>query len=306
MRSTPSPRVRLLAALALILAASGIAFLLIHGSAGNDQANDTSPGTSVPVVTGPKTTPSKPQKPREKKHTQLEGVAALDSALISRPVVVVSVYAKDVSTDVQAMDEAKAGAALVGAGFVPFNVYDEKIARQLGNLLGNEFQVSTPTLLIFKRPRKLAFQLDGFADSKVVAQAAHDVFPVEEPWVSEANGICARYARSLQPLREAVQSSDLTTAAGRKSASASLERGASALDREIQDLGGIRATVTKAASYEQLVTDLKQAAANLHAEAKAIGANDLEGAQAIETKNATLAETLNTLVDRLQLTSCSA
>jgi hypothetical protein len=303
MRTAPSPRVRLLAVLALILAASGVAFLLIHGSGGNNSANGA-PSATVPVVTRPRTTP-KPEKPKKKQNQQVEGVAALDASLVSHPVVVVSVYAQNVSTDTEAMNEAKAGAASVGAGFVAFNVYEEKIARQLGTLLGSNFEGTTPAVLIFKRPRKLAFEHDGFVDSKVVAQAAYDAYPHEEPWVTTANNICARYNVLLNPLQKKIQSA-ATTSAGQKQTSTAMIQAATTIDQEVNTLEAVRATASKASTYRRFLAGAREIAVNLRAEANAIDKNDQSAGQTAAAKNTTLTSSVSALASELQLTTCSS
>jgi hypothetical protein len=308
MKSTPSPRVRFLAVLALILLAAAGAYLLMTGSSKKSAASDTA-GTQVTsrTTTQTQTTAKKKSKShKSKRKTSVEGVTALDAALVAHPIVVVSVYARNVATDTEAMKEAKAGAAEVGAGFVAFNVYDEKLARQLGTLLGSSTQVANPTVLFFKRPRILAFTLKGFADSQVVAQAAQNVFPREEPWVGEAKRICARFSTSLLTALTTARRGDLNTAAGRKQAAAGLGRSATLLNQEVQALSGVRANVGKAMKYAQLVADLKQISTNMSSEAGAIGRHDLATAKATDLKNGTLIATMSALASSLQLTSCAS
>jgi hypothetical protein len=235
----------------------------------------------------------------------IEGIAALDAALVAHPLVVVSVYARNVTTDTEAMKEAKAGAAVVGAGFVAFNVYQEKLARQLGTLLGSSTQVASPEVLFFKRPRTLAFVLKGFADSQVVAQAAQNVFPHEDPWVNEANLICTRFSTSIGKAETDAKNADRSTAAGRKQAAAALERAANLIGQEARALSKVRANVSKAKKFTQLVADLKQVSTNMSSEAEAIRRND-PTAQTIDQKNTVLIATMITLASDLQLTTCAS
>lgn len=308
MKSTPSPRVRVLAVLALILLAGAGAYVLINGSSKTSSASDTA-GTNVTLHTTTQTQTTAKRSPKShnsKRKTSVEGAAALDAALVAHPVVVVSVYAYNVATDNAAMKEAKAGAAEVGAGFVAFNVYDEKLARQMGKLLGGSAQVANPAVLFFKRPRTMAFELQGFADSQVVAQAAQNVFPREEPWVGEAKHICARFSTSLGTALTKANSADLNTAAGRKQAAAALGRGATLLNQEAQALSGVRANMGNTKKYAQLIADLKQVSTNMSSEAEAIRRNDQQTAQATDQKNATLVVTMSTLASSLQLTTCAS
>jgi hypothetical protein len=309
MKSTPSPRVRFLAVIALILFAGGVAYLLIHSSSGTNSASDTAATnlTSSTTTRTRSTTTTQGKKPeKKKKKTPVEGTAALDAALVSHPLVVVSVYAQNVAPDTSAMEEARAGAARAGVGFVAFNVYDEKLARQLADLLGSNSQVESPAVLFFKRPRTLAFTLQGFSDSQVVAQAAQNVFPHLEPWVNEANLICDRYSSSITKAGNEATGADRSTAAGRNQAAAALEQGAALLTKEAKALSAVRATVSKAKKLVQFVADLKLVATNLSSEAAAIRRNDIPTATTIDQKNTTLVETMSTLASGLQLTSCAS
>ena len=95
--------------------------------------------------------------------------AAVDAALRSHEVVVVSLYVPGARVDQLAIDEARAGAALGGAGFVALNVLDEKTAKPLLAKLGT---LEDPSLLVVKRPGALALRMSGFVDRDTVAQAA--------------------------------------------------------------------------------------------------------------------------------------
>ena len=94
---------------------------------------------------------------------------AVDAALRSHEVVVVSLYVPNARVDELATDEARAGAALSGAGFVALNVLEEKTAKPLLEQLGT---LEDPSLLVVKRPGEVALQLSGFVDRDTVAQAA--------------------------------------------------------------------------------------------------------------------------------------
>ena len=95
--------------------------------------------------------------------------AAVDVALRSHEVVVVSLYVPNARVDELATAEARAGAALGGAGFVALNVLDEKTAKPLLEKLGT---LEDPSLLVVKRPGEVALRLSGFVDRDTVAQAA--------------------------------------------------------------------------------------------------------------------------------------
>jgi hypothetical protein len=95
--------------------------------------------------------------------------SSIASALQSREVVVVSLYAPNLPLDDMALQEARTGAAAVGAGFVALNVLNESQARPLAELLGT---LEDPAVLVFKRPGDVYLRLPGFADQQTVAQAA--------------------------------------------------------------------------------------------------------------------------------------
>ncbi|HEY5159511.1 MAG TPA: hypothetical protein VII83_00430 [Gaiellaceae bacterium] len=302
---------RFLAVLALILLAAAGAYVLMRGSS----STSSTAGTQATLPTTTKATTrttttakqnAKVEKRKKSKHkTPLEGVTALDAALVAHPLVVVSVYARSVATDEQAMKEAKAGAARVGAGFVAFNVFDEKIARQLATLLGDN-ATSSPEVLFFKRGRKLAFTLQGFADSQVVAQAAKNVYPVSEPWVRDANTICGRYSAPLATAQGKIRIADLNTAAGRKQAAAGLDEAAALLNKETKSLSAVRPTRSAAKDYAQIVADLRQVATNIRSEAQALRSNDQATAKATDQKNAALIASASNLATTLQISTCAS
>jgi hypothetical protein len=97
--------------------------------------------------------------------------APLANALGRHRTVVVSLYNPYSQVDGIAFAEARAGAQLAGAGFVPLNVLSKaqvgKLTEQLG-LLPN------PGLLVYVRPARLAARFSGFADKETVAQATQN------------------------------------------------------------------------------------------------------------------------------------
>jgi hypothetical protein len=195
-----SPRVRILAA-ALFLAVAALAagFMLLGGSPGSSQAAVKVIKPLHPVNKAAKTAAKKatvkpkakaPAKKSAKKFTRksakpkvaagpavIDGMpAALAHALASHAVVVVSLYAPRSPVDAMATDEAKHGAALAGAGFVAFNVADEKIVSPLTSLLTGaqtaaDRVLDGPAVLVFQRPGALFVRFNGFADRDTVAQA---------------------------------------------------------------------------------------------------------------------------------------
>ena len=191
-----SPRVRILAA-ALVLAVASLAagFMLLGGSPSSSQAavktikplhpvNKAAKKAAKPKARVPaKKLAPKPARKVAKKVAKPNGPSVIDGmpaalarALASHAVVVVSLYAPRSSVDAMATDEAKHGAALAGAGFVAFNVADEKIVSPLTSLLTGaqtaaDRVLDGPAVLVFQRPRTLFVRFNGFADRDTVAQA---------------------------------------------------------------------------------------------------------------------------------------
>ena len=95
------------------------------------------------------------------------------STLRRENVVVLALWGSGGKIDRLALDEAAAGAAAAGVGFVPLNVLQsnreaEALTLKLGVVL------RAPTVLFFTGSGDLALRLDGFRDRETVAQAALD------------------------------------------------------------------------------------------------------------------------------------
>jgi hypothetical protein len=94
-------------------------------------------------------------------------------ALRRHDVVVVSLWGTGGKIDGVARDEAAAGAAAAGAGFVALNVIgDARAAEAL--TLELDTVLRAPGVLLFTGSDTLANKLDGFRDRETVAQAALD------------------------------------------------------------------------------------------------------------------------------------
>ena len=186
-----SPPVRIFALVAALAAVGGALAMFTLGRGSAEPVPVAAPAplaqqSAQAKAVAPKTavaTPAKPAKAAAKpaarpaaaappKNPPLEpsGLpAAVDVALRSHEVVVVSLYVPGARVDGLAIDEARAGAALGGAGFVALNVLDEKTAKPLLAKLGTH---QDPSLLVVKRPGEVALELSGFVDRDTVAQAA--------------------------------------------------------------------------------------------------------------------------------------
>jgi hypothetical protein len=172
--TTLSPPVRILG-LVGILAAAAVGLLLFMSSRSSHSAA-TAPVTTLhssthtPVV---KQHPVQPATPVVPKIVILPGVPApIAHALRYSKVVVVSLYSAGAADDMAAVNQARSGAASAHAGFAVVNVLNEEIAKKgLDKYLGT---LSSPAVLIVRRPGNIVNRFPGYADSDIVAQAAQN------------------------------------------------------------------------------------------------------------------------------------
>jgi hypothetical protein len=165
------PRPALIGLVALVAAFA--ALMVVRSGLLNGSSSE-----SAPVAVPTQTTASKPStgvqpKPAVKpKIVLLSGLPQpVAHALRYSKVVVVSLYTGPAKSDRPAVAEARVGARSAGAGFVAMNVIDDRKARTLAPFVGS---VSTPTMIVVRRPGKIVARFDGAIDSAVVAQAAHN------------------------------------------------------------------------------------------------------------------------------------
>ena len=97
--------------------------------------------------------------------------APIATALGQHATVVVGLYDPYSKVDAIAFAEARAGAKLAGAGFLPLNVLSKAQIGKLTELMG---LLPDPGLLVYVRPARLAAKISGFADKETVAQAAQN------------------------------------------------------------------------------------------------------------------------------------
>jgi hypothetical protein len=186
------PRI-LAAALAVAVLALAGGYLLLGGSTGSSSAavktikplhpvkKHVVAATTQPVPATKKVAAAVKEKPKPKRKAApavIDGMpGTLALALRAHRVVVVSLYTPGASVDAMATEEAKHGAALAGAGFVSFNVADDKVVAPLSSLLTAaptpaDRVLDGPAVLVFERPSSLFVRFNGFADRDTVAQAA--------------------------------------------------------------------------------------------------------------------------------------
>jgi hypothetical protein len=178
-------------------------------------------GKATPTITHAKAEPAtkatpKP-KPTSKAHAKPRPnpnvTAALKAglphsiavALGKQPVVVVELTSKHDSVAELAAGEAKAGAALAGAGYVAVNVDTDggdasTLTRALGKL------PTAPAVLVYMRPATVAVTLNGFNDRTAVQQAVAEATPqssgaaaaATSAWAAKADAVCSKYASAAQ------------------------------------------------------------------------------------------------------------
>jgi len=93
----------------------------------------------------------------------------LETALRRDRIVVAVLYSPGSSVDTMTIREARAGAALAGAGFVALNVYD---THEIAPVTAQYAVRESPSVLVFVRHRGAVSQFAGYLDRDTVAQAA--------------------------------------------------------------------------------------------------------------------------------------
>jgi hypothetical protein len=125
--------------------------------------------------------PPKVKAPAAKAKVASDGLPiAISRALAMHAVVVAVLYDPQARMDAISTSEAKAGAALAHAGFVPVNVLRRSEIQAIAEQLR---VIHAPTVLVFRRPSAgdpaLYVQLTGFADKETVAQAAQNAYSLD-------------------------------------------------------------------------------------------------------------------------------
>jgi hypothetical protein len=95
----------------------------------------------------------------------------LRHALLRSRTVVAVVYAAGDPADAAVLGEARQGAKDTHVGFVVLNVANDKVAGETATWLNH---VVEPAVVIVSRPGTISSELDGYADSTMVAQAVVD------------------------------------------------------------------------------------------------------------------------------------
>jgi hypothetical protein len=167
---TISPPIRIVALVGLVAALGMGVFMMIGVShPSNSQA---------PVVTSslhPAHHAVAHAKPLAHKATFASAVgrlpAGLARALTLHPVVVAALTAHGLPDEKGLVDAARQGAKAANAGFVVFDVRNEKMAESVATLVP---EASDPAVLIITRSHGVVTMLQGVQESMAVAQAAAD------------------------------------------------------------------------------------------------------------------------------------
>jgi hypothetical protein len=161
------PNTRLLAVLGALVALVGLLLVARPLVMSDDD-------TITPAAT-PTTRPSTSPPPAAAAPPRVKLLPGLPPAIARElryeNVVVVSLYGAKAPGDRKALAHARVGAKRTGAGFVAFNVFDERKANALVKFLGTS---DSPAVLVVRRPGTVVTEIPGFVDAEIVAQAAQN------------------------------------------------------------------------------------------------------------------------------------
>ncbi|MFL5910054.1 MAG: hypothetical protein ACJ768_05730 [Gaiellaceae bacterium] len=193
MDLTVSRPIKILALVAVIAATAGVGMLMLKPkqaaappvvitkaaaapattTPSAPQRTATTPATATSAPTAHRATARKAIRPAKLPAVAKNGLpTAIDLALESHRIVVVSVFDPQSATDAISYAEAKSGAADARVGFVGISLLDSTLAAALTSALPGGGLLPAPGVLIYRRPGVLVQRIDGFTDRDVVAQAA--------------------------------------------------------------------------------------------------------------------------------------
>lgn len=142
-----------------------------HSSAKPPVITSTKPAASGTTTTTPTVTVARP-KPAPVLVAKDGLPIALEKALRTHKIVVVSVFDPQSRTDSVSYAEARAGASAARAGFVGISLLDSIAAGALTTAQPSGNLLPSPGVLVYRSPDLLVYRIDGFADRDTVAQAA--------------------------------------------------------------------------------------------------------------------------------------
>lgn len=170
--SSRIPRTGLIALIALVVAFALLMVVRLGVIGGSDGGVSSVTAPSKSAVTPATSAATKPRVPAKPAVVLLPDLPQQIAARLrySR-VVVVSVFVAPSASDRAAVAEARRGARASGAAFTAVNVANNKNAAAMASFVG---PVSSPTLLVVRRPGKIVTQIPGAVEAEVVTQAAHN------------------------------------------------------------------------------------------------------------------------------------
>jgi hypothetical protein len=168
--SSRIPRTGLIALVALVVAFALLMIVRLGVFGGSDSgvSSVTAPPKAA-VTPATAATPRTPAKPAVVLLPNLPSPIA--SKLRHSRVAVVSIFVAPSVADRAAVVEARKGARASGAAFTAVNVANDKNAAAMATFVG---PVSSPTLLVVRRPGRIVTQISGPVEAAVVTQAAHN------------------------------------------------------------------------------------------------------------------------------------
>jgi hypothetical protein len=170
--ATISPQIRVFAVIGVIVAAALGLFLFISARSVDTTGTLSSPtAPKRPSATPSKDAPAGPVRSKPQPtpfRTPRSGFpTAVDRAFRKHKVVVLVVYMPGSSVDALVRKEARAGAIRSGAGYVPVNALNSRVA---GQLVAKTGVLPDPAVVVVRRPGVVATTL-GATDRETVAQA---------------------------------------------------------------------------------------------------------------------------------------
>jgi hypothetical protein len=268
-----TPRGRIMAGAWGVVLFGLVGLFLLNSSTG------TGSGAIKPIHIHPRVTKKTPQ-PAVKPGTPLIASSippAIAARLIDHEVAVVEIYdpgaANDpVIADVEANKEAKAGAAAAGAGFAAVDVRDDSDMQIVSSLVTAS---SDPFLFIVDRSGKILFQRSGYLDAETVAQAAANALAgqsTDQVPIGPKDGITGPYdgywkAKVDQLGCDSIAKADAIAAGSDRE---ELDAVAKVWSDSLASLEGVRAVGPDAHYLTDIVSDVRQAIAQIQVMADAL------------------------------------
>jgi hypothetical protein len=252
--------------------------------------------------------------PRIAKSTQpTDGMpAALSGALKRHTVVVVSLVSPGAAVDEMAYQEAKAGAAQAGAGFVRVNTASNADVQALSTLVDSSSQpgdrlLDDPAVLIFRQPSQLFVRINGYIDAATIAQAALNAAPVSPvravpaagagAWVTGANAACDDMRAQLAGTAAPTSAADVLPF---------VQKLVDTIQGAVDRIRALPAPKSQHARVSAMLASYERMLADANAELAAARRGDLSKIQALQSQVRGEGRRGDALAVQLGATSCGA